>query len=124
MVKTAHEQRRSQYDIGIGYADDIAEACEVLTKAVANVQGVKTDPQPEALPWDLAASWVTIRVRWWTASPRADVVKVKAMVIKAIKESLDEARIDMPNDTYVQLLHDQTDATDATDGNREAQREG
>lgn len=27
----------------------------------------------------------------------------------------------MPNDTYVQLLHDQTDATD---GDREAQREG
>nr|CAA6830102.1 MAG: Small-conductance mechanosensitive channel [uncultured Thiotrichaceae bacterium] len=92
-----------------------------MINAVLEVEGVKSDPAPEALPWDLAASWVTIRVRWWTASPRADVVQVKAAVIKVIKESLEAERIDMPNDTYVQLLHDQTDATD---GDREAQREG
>ncbi|QEA37870.1 mechanosensitive ion channel family protein [Pistricoccus aurantiacus] len=121
LVKTAHEKRRSQYDIGIGYGDGIDKACAVIRKAVAGVAGVEKEPAPEALPWDLAASWVTIRVRWWTHSRRADVVQVHASIIKAMKEALDEARIDMPYETNVQLFHDQTETTD---GDRGAQREG
>ena len=121
LVKTAHEKRRSQYDVGIGYGDGIDEACEVIRKALAGVADVEAEPAPEALPWDLAASWVTIRVRWWTHSRRADVVQVHASVIKAIKVALDRAGIDLPYDTQVQLFHDQTEGGD---GVRGVQREG
>ncbi|MEO7723686.1 MAG: mechanosensitive ion channel family protein [Chthoniobacterales bacterium] len=121
LVKTAHEKRRSQYDVGIGYGDGIGHACEVVRKAIASIGDVESDPAPEALPWDLAASWVTIRARWWTHSRRADVVKVRATVLQAIKEGLDEAGIDMPYDTQVQLFHDQTEAGE---GDRSQQREG
>ena len=121
LVRTAHEKRRSQYDVGIGYGDGIDEACEVIRAALASVEGVQSDPPPEALPWDLAASWVTIRARWWTDSRRADVVHVHAGVIKAIKLALNQARIDLPYQTQVLLLHDQTEAGD---GDRAAQREG
>ena len=121
LVKTAHEKRRSQYDIGIGYGDGIEEACDVIRQALASVKEVETEPSPEALPWDLGASWVTIRARWWTQSRRADVVKVKAAVILALKNALDEARIDMPYETQVHLFHDQTEATE---GERGRQREG
>ncbi len=121
LVKTAHEKRRSQYDVGIGYGDSMDDACDVIRTAVAGVDGVEADPPAEALPWDLAASWVTIRARWWTNSRRADVVKVHAAVIRAIKQALDEARIDMPYETAVQLIHDQTESTD---GDRGSQREG
>lgn len=79
------------------------------------------DPAPEALPWELAASWVTLRARWWTNSRRADVVHVHARVIVAIKIALDEAGIDMPYDTQVQLFHEQTEDVD---GVRGTQREG
>jgi len=120
-VKTAHEIRRSQYDIGIGYGDDMDAAIEVLKKAVSEVEGIKKEKGVEVLPWDLAASWVTLRVRWWTESQRADVVKVMVKVILAIKKSLDEAKIDMPYETRVQLMHDQTEAAD---GDRSKQREG
>lgn len=121
LVKTAHEKRRSQYDVGVGYGDGIGEACEVIKSALASVGEVESDPPPEALPWDLGASWVTIRARWWTHSRRADVVKVKAAVIQAIKLALDEAHIDMPYETQVHLFHDQTESTD---GERGRQREG
>ncbi|UVW29296.1 mechanosensitive ion channel family protein [Massilia sp. H6] len=121
IVKTAHEQRRSQYDVGIGYADDIGRACDVIRRAVGELAEVSTDPAPEALPWDMAASWVTIRVRWWTHSRRSDVVLVHAQVIRSIKEALQEARIDLPYETSVQLFHDQTEAED---GDRSRQREG
>ncbi len=121
LVKTAHDKRRSQYDVGIGYGDDIDKACEVIRKAVGDLGGVEQDPAVEALPWDLAGSWVTIRIRWWTPSRRADVVKVHAKVIKAVKLALDEAQIDMPYHTRVHLFHDQTEADE---GNRSKQREG
>ncbi|MEO8248861.1 MAG: mechanosensitive ion channel family protein [Burkholderiales bacterium] len=121
VVRTAHDTRRSEYDVGIGYGDNIAEACEVIRKAMASVAEVEKDPPPEALPWDLAASWVAIRARWWTHSRRADVVHVRAKVIEAVKNALDAAGIDLPYETTVALFHDQTEAGE---GDRSRQREG
>ena len=121
VVKTAHDRRRSQYDVGIGYGDDLQRAADVMRAAVASVPEVLREPAPEALPWDLAASWVAIRLRWWTESRRADVVLVHAKVLTAVKLALDEAGIDMPFETQVHLFHDQTDADD---GRRGVQREG
>lgn len=120
-VNTAHEFIRSQYDIGIGYGDDITEAKEHIQKALENIEGIDQSKGVEVLTWDLAASWVTLRVRWWTKSHRADVVKVYTKVLPAIKRSLDDALIDMPYETQVHLFHDQTEETD---GDRKQQREG
>lgn len=121
LVKTAHDLRRSQYDIGIGYGDGVEQARDVVLEALRTIPEIKTDPAPEALVWDLAASWVTIRARWWTDSRRADVVQVRGQVVTAVKHALDEAGIDMPYETNVMLFHDQTEETD---GDRDAQREG
>jgi len=120
-VKTAHELRRSQFDVGIGYGDSIGEATEVLEKALDNIEGIVQDKGIEVFPWELAESWVTLRVRWWTKSDRGSVVKTKARVIGIIKQQLDDAKIDMPYDTKVHLIHDQTESTD---GDRNKQREG
>jgi hypothetical protein len=60
-------------------------------------------------------NWVTIRVWWWTESRRADVVRVHAMVIPAIKHALDDAGIDLPYVIQVHLLHDHTESTDGAD---------
>ena len=121
LVKTAQPLRRSQYDVGIGYGDGIDKAVEVLTRTLRETEGVEADPRAEALVWDLSASWVTLRMRWWTRSDRASEVQTWSRVLRATKLALDEAGIDMPYDTQVQLWHDQTEATD---GLRAAQREG
>ena len=121
VVKTAQPLRRSQYDVGIGYGDGIGRAVEVLTDAMRSVEGVEHDPAPEALVWDLSASWVSIRMRWWTRSDRASEVRVWSRVLWAAKEALDANGIDMPYDTQVQLFHDQTEEVD---GDRKRQREG
>lgn len=121
LVKTAFEHRRSQYDIGIGYGDSIDEACRIIVQTLKAVDGVEVDPEPEALTWDLAASWVTIRARWWTKSARAEVVHSQARAIKAIKQAFDEAGIDMPFETQIHLFHNQTEDRDGKPG---VQREG
>lgn len=121
LVKTAYRYRRSEYDVGIGYGDDIDTACAAMRAAVEKVPEVAKDEKVEVLPWELAASWVTIRVRWWTDTYQHSVVATHAAVIRAIKLALDDEHIDMPYETRVLLMHDQTDEAD---GDRAKQREG
>jgi len=120
-VNTAFPLRRSQYDVGIGYGDDIDRACEVILDAIRKVEGVAEDPAPEAFAWEIAGSSVNIRVRWWTHSKRSDVVHAQGRVIRAMKQALSDAGIDLPFPTNVVLLHDQTEEAD---GDRRRQREG
>jgi small-conductance mechanosensitive channel len=120
-VNTAFEQRRSEYDVGIGYGDDVGKACEVIRSCLNGVPGVSEDPAPEAIPWELAGSSVNIKVRWWTQPQRAEVVHVRGRVIQAVQQALDHAGIDLPFPTNVVLLHDQTEEAD---GDRTRQREG
>lgn len=121
-VNTAYDIRRLQYDVGIGYGDDIAQARQLIIEALREVEGVLTEPAPEALVVDLAGSSVNIRARWWINPPRrADIMGAQDQVLEAIKNKLTAHGIDLPFPTQQILLHDQTEATD---GNRKTQREG
>jgi small conductance mechanosensitive channel len=120
-VNTAFPIRRSEYDFGIGYGDDIQLAKQLIIKAIDEIDFTLKDPRPEAYIWELAASSVNIRARWWTSSTRSDVVNMQAHVIEAVLKKLSEAGIDLPFTTYQVLFHDQTEETD---GNRALQREG
>ena len=122
IVNTAFEKRRLQYDVGIGYGDDIARAQEAIRGALAHVHGVLQDPAPEALVVDLAGSSVNLRARWWINPPqRSDVMASTDQALRAIKQALTEQGIDLPFPTRQILFHDQTEATD---GDRSRQREG
>jgi small-conductance mechanosensitive channel len=121
-VNTAYEKRRLQYDVGIGYGDDIAHAKQVMLDVLREIPDVLDDPAPDALVVDLASSTVNIRLRWWIRPPRqTDLLGAQDVVLERIKSALTEAGIDLPFDTQVMLIHDQTEETD---GNRAQQREG
>ena len=122
LVNTAFSSRRLQYDVGIGYGDDISAARKLILEALNGIGGVLKDPPPEALVVDLAASTVNIRVRWWIHPPRrADAMTSMNDVLTVLKNKLTEAGIDLPYPTQQILLHDQTEDTD---GHRRRQREG
>jgi small-conductance mechanosensitive channel len=121
VVNTAFPHRRDQYDVGVGYGDDFEAACQIFAEAAASVDGVLSDPAPEALPWGLDASTLTIRVRWWTESLRTKQVHVRAKVLVAIQRAAVDHGVDLPYPTNVVLFHDQTEETD---GDRSRQREG
>jgi small conductance mechanosensitive channel len=121
LVNTAFGQRRSQYDVGIGYGDDIEEAKRLMLEAMRGVEGVIGDPAPDVLVIELADSTVNLRARWWSESSRADVLEVQDRVLSAIKNRLSDNGVDLPFPTQVVLFHDQTEETD---GDRTRQREG
>jgi small-conductance mechanosensitive channel len=122
IVNTAYPARRIEYDVGIGYGDDIARAAQVIRDAVGQLPGIMKEPPPEVLVRELADFAVHLRVRWWIAPPRrADAVDTRDRVLETIKLRLGEAGIDMPFPTQQVLFHDQTEETD---GDRARQREG
>ncbi len=122
MVNTAFENRRLEYDVGIGYGDDIDLAKRLILEALRSVDGVLSEPAPDVLVMELAESTVDIRVRWWISPPRrADALDARDRVLTAIKKKLTANGIDLPFPTQQILFHDQTEETD---GIRSRQREG
>lgn len=121
IVISAYDLLRSEYDIGIGYGDDLSNAKQVAVSAMQGVEGVLDDPAPDALVWELAGSSKNLRIRWWTRPKRSQVTATRDRVLQAVAEALTEAGIDLPFPTQVLLFHDQTEETD---GDRTRQREG
>lgn len=122
-VNTAFENRRLEYDVGIGYGDDVDEAKRLMLEAIYSVDDVLKDPAADVLVLELAESSVNIRARWWIKPPRrTDELNSRDKVISVIKQKLYvENGIDLPYPTRQILFHDQTEATD---GDRAHQREG
>ncbi len=122
-VNTAFDNRRIEYDIGIGYGDDIDQTKQLMLEAIHSVDEVLKDPAPDVLVLELAESTVNIRARWWIKPPRRiDDLRSRDKVISAIKQKLYvENGIDLPYPTRQILFHDQTEETD---GDRSRQREG
>jgi len=122
LVNTAYEVRRLEYDVGIGYGDDLEEARSLMLEAVRETEGVLADPAPDVLVMELAESTVNLRVRWWINPPlKRDALETRDRVLTAIKQRLTEHGIDLPFPTRQILFHDQTEETD---GDRTRQREG
>ncbi|MEL6581549.1 MAG: mechanosensitive ion channel family protein [Cyanobacteria bacterium J06621_12] len=121
-VNTAFEKRRLQYDIGIGYGDDIDEAKRIIVDVLRNNPEAISDPPPEALVVGLGDFTINIRARWWVNPPRrAEVLDSQDYVLTELCKKLVAAGIDLPFPTQQVLFHDQTEETD---GDRSRQREG
>lgn len=122
VVHTAFHCRRLEYDIGIGYGDDVEKARGIILKALRAIDGFLAAPAPDVLLTDLAGASVNLPARWWIAPPeRADALDARHRVLSAVKALLAAEGIDLPFPTQQILWHDQTEMTD---GDRAHQREG
>lgn len=121
-VNTAFDNRRMEYDVGIGYSDNIEQAKQLIYGVLDGIEDILHDPAPDVLVMELAESTVNLRVRWWIKPPRRmDDLRSRDQVLTAIKRKLTEHGIDLPYPTQQILFHDQTEETD---GDRTQQREG
>jgi len=120
-VNTAFKERRWEYDIGIGYGDDVEKARRIILRALREAEDVSPDPQADVIVVALAESTVNLRARWWTKSRIADGLTAQDRVLTRVKQALVAEGIDLPFPTRQILFHDQTEETD---GDRTRQREG
>jgi small-conductance mechanosensitive channel len=91
------------------------EAMKILKETIEKVEGVTSEKPVETLVWDQADSWLTIRVRWWTKSDRANVVQVWSRVIHDTQQIMNEKGIDLPFPTQVRI-RDAHDLKEAREG--------
>ncbi|GAB4531259.1 MAG: hypothetical protein Tsb0014_14690 [Pleurocapsa sp.] len=97
---TASPRRRSSVMVGIDYAEDIGKAISVIEGVLEKIEEVETNPAPDVLVSELAASTVNLEVRFWVDSRRSGFLATTSKVAQAVKEALEGANIDMPTDIY------------------------
>lgn len=103
---TASPRRRSSVMVGIDYGEDIGDALSVITKVLKNITEVESDPAPDVLVIELAASTVNLEIRFWVDSRRSGFLATTSKVAQAVKEALESADIDMPTDIYTLILRE------------------
>ncbi len=96
-VNTAYKQRRLQLAVGIGYADDIAEAKSEIMQALDRADSVSKQASPTVIAVNLGDSTIDLVVRWFIDDgTQANKVSSIDQVLIEIKTALDKAGIDMP----------------------------
>ena len=101
---TASPRRRSSVLVGIDYGADISEAIAVIDRVLADIIEVESDPRPDVLVDELAASTVNLEVRFWVDSRRSGFLATTSKVAQAVKEALETAEIEMPTDIYTLIV--------------------
>lgn len=91
---SANNIRRSEYEIGIGYDDDINKAMRIIEDLLKNDDRVLEDPSPLVAVNTLGDNAIGIRVRPWTKN--ADKMSLQYDFMKKVKERFDEEGISFP----------------------------
>ena len=108
VVNTAFDCRRTEYEVGIAYGDDIPQAKAIILRVLHQIPGVLDTPAPDVLTVALADSSVQLRVRWWSLPSRGEVLSVQDVVITEIKAALNQGGIHIPFPMRHVLFYDQT----------------
>ncbi len=93
---TGYGKRRFDVIVGIGYDEDIQTARDLALETLKEAESVELDPEPAVLTDELDGSSVNLRLRAWTHTGRASVVKAASEVTQLVKEKYDEEGIDIP----------------------------
>jgi small conductance mechanosensitive channel len=63
---------------------------------VAGLEGILAVPAPDVMLIELGDSSVNFRIRFWTLPDNASVVDTSALVLTAVKSTIDEAGMTIP----------------------------
>jgi len=93
---TANRYRRTDLTVGIDYDADLDEAIDVLTAAMADVDGALTDRENKVVVDGFGGSSVDIRLLVWHDLEDVHFLDFRHRVARAAKYALDEAGIGIP----------------------------
>jgi small conductance mechanosensitive channel len=94
VVHTYNDVRRVEMDITVGYDYDTQYIINIIQNALKPIEEVLDDPSPQVLCWELGATSLGMKVRWWIEASRADEVISRARAVQAIKEAFEVNDID------------------------------
>ncbi len=91
---TAHEERRIDHVIGVGYGDDLAKVRKVLEGLLAADDRILKDPETAIVMDSLGDSSVNFAVRFWVK--KDDYLATKCDFLEAVKITFDKEGINIP----------------------------
>lgn len=96
-VNTAYSQRRLEFDVGIGYENNIVDAQRVILSVLKAAPTVSKLAEPSVIATALADSSVVLRVRWFIddGTQTNRVASINEVII-LVKEALEKANISIP----------------------------
>ena len=92
-------QYRVQFEIGVGYGQDVEKVRTTIVDTVRAVEGVLQDKPVDALYVKMGESAMIFRIRWWIESYE-DTRRMFDRVNTALQNKLDQAGIELPFNTY------------------------
>lgn len=92
---SAHGETRLQIPVGIGYADDIARARQIILDVCAQADYILKKPAPAVVLNDLGTSTLDLLVFAWIADAANEKPHFFSL-LEAVKLALDKAGIEMP----------------------------
>ena len=95
-VNTAEDVRRSAFETGIAYDEDIETGRKVITEAVNSCELVNNEPAPKVMVTGHGDSSIDFRLTYWTKSDRSTETAARDQVATAVKYALDDAGIEIP----------------------------
>ncbi len=101
-VITGLSQRRVELVVGIGYFDSTSKAKSLILNYLETLPEIE---RPKAYITELAPSSVNIKVHFWTQAHELNVLKMTDMALEGIKDTLDNAGIDIPYPHSVIQFH-------------------
>jgi small-conductance mechanosensitive channel len=96
LIHTAHRVRRSSFVVGVAYDADLEHVRSTARAAVGNVEGVFSDPAPEALVVELRGTTVDLEVRFFCGSREQERRLVLDRALAAVTCAFVDAGIEMP----------------------------
>lgn len=98
---TRNPLRRFEFDAGLGPDGDLVRARDVAVATLTAMEGVLSDPPPQALVEALGDSTVTMRFLGWVDQREAEFNRVRSEAIRLVKTRLEEAGLTFPSPEYV-----------------------
>lgn len=89
-------RRRTTLEVSVSYDADLDHARKLLLDAVAGVDGVLGRPPAEVWVESFGESGIDLAVRFWHAPDVATLWRVRSEVAVAVKQTLDDAGIEIP----------------------------
>lgn len=93
---SANPNRRAEFKVGIGYANSIVAAQELIIHTLRAHPAVLDDPEPVAIVDELGPSTVNIRVQFWFDGKSYSLFKVRSSLMRQVKLALQDAGVSTP----------------------------
>ena len=117
-VQTAYGPKRTTLTIGLDDWEDLDRAADVILEATRRVEGVETDPDPEAFFFEFGDSTTNMDLRFWTQPQQHNVRAVTDRVVRSVGAALKKHDISMPSPIQEIDVRDSVAALAASGGGR------